>query len=134
MESADILSNRTLIGGTPQEASLDIRRPILALFVLAVVALPFVPSPASADAARSFGSMAAMGDSITRGFNACGFYVDCPSRSWSTGTNTTVNSHYLRLRATEPSLVAYHDAKSPTSNVSGRSARTARRRARHGRR
>jgi lysophospholipase L1-like esterase len=43
--------------------------------------------------------MAAIGDSITRGFNACGWYSDCATRSWSTGDNTTVNSHYLRIRA-----------------------------------
>ncbi|GGS76368.1 lipoprotein [Planobispora rosea] len=56
--------------------------------------------------------MASLGDSITRGFNACGFYVDCPSRSWSTGTSARVNSHYLRLRADDSSLVAYNDARS----------------------
>ncbi|MBX6767221.1 MAG: SGNH/GDSL hydrolase family protein [Actinomadura rubrobrunea] len=54
--------------------------------------------------------MASLGDSITRGFNACGWYVDCPSRSWSTGSTSAVNSHYLRLRAQNSSLVAYNDA------------------------
>ncbi|MEV0719934.1 SGNH/GDSL hydrolase family protein, partial [Asanoa sp. NPDC050611] len=39
-----------------------------------------------------------MGDSITRGFNACGFYFDCTSRSFSTGSDSGVNSHYLRIR------------------------------------
>lgn len=91
---------------------MEIRRRTLALVLLAAVAFPFVPYTASADASQVPGSMASMGDSITRGFNACGFYVDCPSRSWSTGSNTTVNSHYLRLRATNPSLVAYNDSKS----------------------
>ncbi|GAA5058989.1 SGNH/GDSL hydrolase family protein [Thermocatellispora tengchongensis] len=42
--------------------------------------------------------MAALGDSISAGFNACGWYVSCTSRSWSAGDNSTVNSHYLRLR------------------------------------
>lgn len=43
--------------------------------------------------------MASTGDSITQAFNTCWFpYVDCPASSWSTGTTTTVNSHYLRLR------------------------------------
>ncbi|RCG31433.1 SGNH/GDSL hydrolase family protein [Sphaerisporangium album] len=55
--------------------------------------------------------MASMGDSITRGFNACGFYVDCTSRSWSTGSTSSVNSHYLRIRGVSPSLVAYNDGK-----------------------
>ena len=54
--------------------------------------------------------MASLGDSITRGFNACGFYFDCTSRSWSTGSYSSVNSHYRRLAAVR-SLSAYNDAK-----------------------
>ncbi|MFI7080998.1 SGNH/GDSL hydrolase family protein [Micromonospora sp. NPDC049903] len=49
-------------------------------------------------------SMASLGDSITRGFNACGWYVDCTSRSFSTGDDATVNSHYLRIRRVEPTI------------------------------
>ena len=41
--------------------------------------------------------MAALGDSISTGFNACGWYVSCASRSWSAGDNRDVTSHYLRL-------------------------------------
>ncbi|SEH01963.1 Lysophospholipase L1 [Nonomuraea solani] len=41
--------------------------------------------------------MAALGDSISTGFNSCGFYVSCVSRSWSSGDNGEVSSHYLRL-------------------------------------
>ncbi len=44
-------------------------------------------------------SMASIGDSITRAFNVCGYYVDCPSRSWSTGSSTELNSHYRRILA-----------------------------------
>lgn len=51
-------------------------------------------------------SMASMGDSITRGFNACGWYADCTSRSWSTGDDTYINSHRLRIRAVNPSFSA----------------------------
>jgi lysophospholipase L1-like esterase len=43
--------------------------------------------------------MAAIGDSITRGFNACGWYSDCTSRNWSTGATSAINSHYVRIRA-----------------------------------
>jgi lysophospholipase L1-like esterase len=43
--------------------------------------------------------MAALGDSITRGFNACGWFFDCTSRSWSSGASGSVASHYLRIRA-----------------------------------
>lgn len=42
--------------------------------------------------------MASLGDSITRGFNACGFYADCIPRSWSTGTDGEVDSHLSRLK------------------------------------
>ncbi|WP_188193726.1 GDSL-type esterase/lipase family protein [Nonomuraea sp. SYSU D8015] len=41
--------------------------------------------------------MAALGDSISTGFNACGWYVSCTSRSWSAGDHREVASHYLRL-------------------------------------
>ncbi|HEY3260813.1 MAG TPA: SGNH/GDSL hydrolase family protein [Pseudonocardiaceae bacterium] len=58
-------------------------------------------------------SIASMGDSITRGFNACGWYVDCTSRSWSTGDDSYVNSHRLRIRAINPNFAAqYNDARS----------------------
>jgi lysophospholipase L1-like esterase len=58
------------------------------------------------------GSMASTGDSITRGFNACGWYVDCAGESWSTGTDTAVNSQYLRLKGVNRSFGSgYNDAK-----------------------
>jgi lysophospholipase L1-like esterase len=91
---------------------LEIRRRTLSLVLLLAAAFPFLSPQAAADAAQVPSSMASMGDSITRGFNACGFYVDCTSRSWSTGSSTTVNSHYVRLRAVNPSLVAYNDGRS----------------------
>ena len=49
-------------------------------------------------------SLDALGDSITRGFNACGFYVDCTSRSFSAGDSSDVNSQYLRLLALNAEL------------------------------
>ncbi|MFB9390985.1 SGNH/GDSL hydrolase family protein [Streptomyces coeruleoprunus] len=42
-------------------------------------------------------SVAAVGDSITRGFDACGVLEDCPEVSWATGSDTRVNSLALRL-------------------------------------
>ena len=59
-------------------------------------------------------SMTGLGDSITRAFNAGGWYVDYPSRSWSTGSDSAVNSHYLRLEGLNgrASLTAYNDARS----------------------
>jgi lysophospholipase L1-like esterase len=44
-------------------------------------------------------SMAALGDSISRAFDACGFFVDCPPRSWTTGTDADVYSQRMRLEA-----------------------------------
>jgi lysophospholipase L1-like esterase len=76
--------------------------PALAATVAATLAATlFVAAPAAA--ADPFPSaMASTGDSITRGFNACGFYVDCASRSFSTGTEAGINSHYRRILAANP--------------------------------
>lgn len=41
--------------------------------------------------------MAALGDSITRGFAACGRGGDCAEMSWATGTADDVDSHRRRL-------------------------------------
>ena len=44
--------------------------------------------------------MAAVGDSISQAASSAGSLgADAPQNSWSTGTNTTVNSHYRRLLA-----------------------------------
>jgi lysophospholipase L1-like esterase len=63
--------------------------------------------------------MAALGDSITRGFNTSGPgcptgpSLDCPQNSWATGTNPTVDSVRERLDAISPQpLTAYNDAVS----------------------
>ncbi|MFD0786367.1 GDSL-type esterase/lipase family protein [Micromonospora azadirachtae] len=81
----------------------------------ALTALTLLPvAPAAADPGPPPSSMASLGDSITRGFNACGWYVDCTSRSFSTGDNSTINSHYLRVRATNPAINGnnHNDARS----------------------
>ncbi|MFJ8359987.1 SGNH/GDSL hydrolase family protein [Streptomyces sp. NPDC093984] len=46
---------------------------------------------------RSPDSIAAVGDSITRGFDACTVLSDCPQVSWATGTDTAVDSLAVRL-------------------------------------
>jgi len=73
---------------------------------LAVLLLVFaLVAPAPAAAVTYPSSMASTGDSITRAFNTCSFpYIDCPQNSWSTGTSSTVNSLYLRLRAVNPAI------------------------------
>ncbi|WP_329277467.1 SGNH/GDSL hydrolase family protein [Streptomyces sp. NBC_01451] len=42
-------------------------------------------------------SIAAVGDSITRGFDACSVLSDCPEASWATGSDKEVNSLAVRL-------------------------------------
>ncbi|MER6103554.1 SGNH/GDSL hydrolase family protein [Streptomyces sp. NPDC001832] len=42
-------------------------------------------------------SVAAVGDSITRGFDACSVLADCPEVSWATGTDSEVRSLAVRL-------------------------------------
>lgn len=79
----------------------------LALSTALVLTALALPAPALA---QSPNSMAATGDSITRAFNLCFLpFTDCPAQSWSTGTNTTVNSHARRLGITSS---AYNDAVS----------------------
>ncbi|MFK0152110.1 SGNH/GDSL hydrolase family protein [Streptomyces sp. NPDC090499] len=46
---------------------------------------------------RSPASIAAVGDSITRGFDACTVLSDCPEVSWATGTSEQVDSLAVRL-------------------------------------
>lgn len=75
--------------------------------------------PASAQVAYP-SSMASTGDSITRAFNTGSFpFIDAPANSWSTGTNTTVNSQYNRLLA-KNSLIKgknFNDAKTGAKMV-----------------
>jgi lysophospholipase L1-like esterase len=82
------------------------------LGVLAATVVSIVVAATPAAAATPPNSMASMGDSITRGFNACGWYVDCTSRSFSTGDYSSVNSQYLRILKVNPSMGShYNDAK-----------------------
>src|SRR2546423_5623019 len=89
------------------------RRAVVGALLLVVV----LQSPAAAfDPAPPLPpSMAATGDSITRAYNT-GFwpFMDNPAGSWSTGTTTSVNSHYLRIRARNSAITgkAFNDARS----------------------
>ncbi|MGW0334784.1 SGNH/GDSL hydrolase family protein [Streptomyces sp. NPDC003011] len=54
------------------------------------------PSPSPAwDSSPA--SVAAVGDSITRGFDACAVLTDCPEVSWATGSSAEVDSLAVRL-------------------------------------
>ncbi|MFE7135051.1 SGNH/GDSL hydrolase family protein [Streptomyces sp. NPDC057638] len=55
---------------------------------------------------RSPATIAAVGDSITRGFDACVVLSDCPEVSWATGTDTKVRSLAARLIGSAPEALA----------------------------
>jgi hypothetical protein len=75
-------------------------RTLAAAFVVALALLAASPAGAEPAVVGYPSSIASTGDSITRAFNLCFFpFTDCPAASWSTGTNTSVNSHYRRLLA-----------------------------------
>jgi len=75
------------------------RRLWLAALTAAALLIGFAPA-ASAATPPLPASMAAVGDSITQAASSGGSLgTDYPQNSWSTGTNATVNSHYLRLLA-----------------------------------
>lgn len=55
---------------------------------------PATPAPSGAPL-----TVAALGDSLSRGFDACARYGDCTAVSWSTGTDPRVGSIASRLSA-----------------------------------
>src|SRR5918995_3480292 len=84
---------------------------------LAVVAMWVVAGPGVGPAAAAPplpGSVAAIGDSITQAYDVCCWYGNHPANSWSTGGAgwDGVTSHYERIRAGRPGVVAYNDAVS----------------------
>jgi PKD repeat protein len=53
--------------------------------------------------------IAAVGDSITQAASTGGSLgADAPQNSWSTGTSSTVNSHFLRLGVLNPAITAHN--------------------------
>ena len=87
--------------------------------ILVAGALAVALGACSSDAPKSVRSdvpkaMAAVGDSITRGFNvgSCCVFSDAPEYSWASGDNPAVGSHYQRLRRLNPDLRAFNFAKS----------------------
>ena len=84
---------------------------VIALAVLAALALACkgtgVAHPAPSGTRSPTGqpsSMAALGDSITAGFGSCFVLVACERRSWSTGSDASVDSHYQRIRDNNPKI------------------------------
>ena len=87
----------------------------LRILLLALVAAMLL-APVAADARTALPkSIAATGNSLTRAAGT-GFlpWTDNPAGSWSTGTDPSVNSHYLRLLALNPKIRGhnYNDARS----------------------
>src|SRR5215208_8521943 len=86
----------------------------LVLIVVAVSCALAAPAAFAEPAVTGYpSSMASTGDSITRAFNTCTFaFTDCPRNSWSTGTSSAVNSHYVRILAANPGISGrnYNDA------------------------
>ena len=86
------------------------------VFAVVLVLLGLAPAASAGTGPPLPGSMAATGDSITRAYDAtlfgC-FLADCPKDSWSTGTSTSVLSHYRKILAANPAISgrAFNDAK-----------------------
>jgi lysophospholipase L1-like esterase len=70
--------------------------PALALALTALTAVGCTGEPPRPRA------MAALGDSITRAFAACGRSGDCVETSWATGTIKDLDSHAQRLTIADP--------------------------------
>src|SRR3954447_19382100 len=93
-----------------------LRRTVVALSAL-LTSFALLAGPAQAT--KPPRTMAALGDSITRGYNTSGPGcptgpgLDCPKNSWATGTNPAVDSIRERLDAISPQpLAAHNDAVS----------------------
>ncbi|HEY9472404.1 MAG TPA: SGNH/GDSL hydrolase family protein [Mycobacteriales bacterium] len=90
-------------------AGIRFRSNLAMLTVVTGVAAFAAPAVAATpDAGPAPDNMAALGDSLVRAFNACGFFVDCSSQSWATGDSAEVDSQYLRIRSVNP-VVAGHN-------------------------
>lgn len=92
------------------------RRRRLGLAIGLTITIAAMVAPAAAAGPISYpASMASTGDSLTRAAGT-GFlpWTDNPAGSWSTGTDTSVNSHYLRLLKLNPKIRGrnYNDARS----------------------
>ena len=67
------------------------------------------PAPSGSPVKGLPSSMAALGDSITVGFGSCFTLVACRRRSWSTGADSVVDSHYRRILRGNPKIKGHAD-------------------------
>jgi lysophospholipase L1-like esterase len=78
---------------------LAARTSYLAISLILLTLLLSVVIQEKAGATEGYPSnMVALGDSISVGFDTTGLFVTNPQYSWSTGTNSDVTSHYLRIK------------------------------------
>ena len=86
------------------------------LVLLCSVAVVVFGTPTASASPSLPGSIAGIGDSITRAADVCCWYGDHPAQSWSTGGGffDGIRSHYERIRALNPSIWGrnYNDAVS----------------------
>jgi GDSL-like Lipase/Acylhydrolase len=80
----------------------------IVIMVLVVILAGLVARPAWA-APQPPGSMAALGDSITRAYDVCCYYGDHPGQSWSTGSTSYdgIASHYERIKRVNPAIAGH---------------------------
>ena len=84
---------------------MAMRRMLRVVLAVTIIAASVGSGRGNAAAASLPGAMASVGDSITRAYNTGpSAYADYPANSWSTGTSTTVNSHYSRLLSLNPAI------------------------------
>ena len=98
------------------------RRALLGLSAVLSLVLGLAAPASAAQRVPLPNSMASTGDSITRAFDAtwsgC-LLADCPQYSWSTGSDSKVDSHYRRILASHRSIKgdAHNDARSGAKMV-----------------
>ncbi|GAA4753611.1 hypothetical protein GCM10025783_28140 [Amnibacterium soli] len=83
----------------------------------APVAAPSSPQAAPSPPGRSM-TVAVLGDSLSRGYNACSHFGDCPSVSWSGGTDDRVDSVATRLGAAAGARVTVRNLARSGATVS----------------
>jgi lysophospholipase L1-like esterase len=81
----------------------------LAVMLISLVASPVAAATPPPPPPPLPASMAALGDSITRGYDVCCFYGDHPGQSWSTGYAwyDGISSHYERIKRVKPSSAGH---------------------------
>jgi lysophospholipase L1-like esterase len=81
----------------------------IVVLALVVILVGLVAQPARAEAPPLPASMAAIGDSITRAYDACCYYGDHPGQSWSTGSTSYdgISSHYERIKRVNPAIAGH---------------------------